>query len=101
MLVGPLWGSTCFLLVILTVVNIFSYKIVLFQLESLWTRISGARQRMPKVLGNGGDDSLVHEANPDQPHVGGVNPSLFTGDALIRNELSALFVSDIQDANKK
>ena len=49
---------------------------------------------MPKVLGNVGDDSLLHEANPDQPHVGGVNPSLFTGGALIPDELSALSLPD-------
>jgi hypothetical protein len=40
-----------YLLHILTVVNMFSYAIVLFQVESLWTSNSGTRQRMPEVLG--------------------------------------------------
>jgi len=40
--IGVIW----YLLHIFTVDNVFSYGIVLFQLESLWTRSSGTRQRM-------------------------------------------------------
>jgi hypothetical protein len=45
--IGVIW----YLLLILTTVNMYSYAIVLFQLENLWTRISGTRQRIPEVLG--------------------------------------------------
>jgi hypothetical protein len=40
-----------YLLVISTVVNLFSYAIVFFQHKHLWTRSSGIRQRMPDALG--------------------------------------------------
>jgi len=40
-----------YLLVISTVVNLFSYAIVFFQHKNLWTRSSGIRQRMPDALG--------------------------------------------------
>jgi hypothetical protein len=53
-----------------------------------------SKTKNAKSTGDGGDDSLVHEANPDQPHVGGVSPRLFTGGALIRDELSALSLPD-------
>ena len=39
-----------YLLVISTVVNLFSYAIVFFQHKNLWTRSSGIRQRMPDAL---------------------------------------------------
>jgi hypothetical protein len=45
--VAELW----YLLVISTVVNLFSYAIVFFQHKHLWTRSSGIRQRMPDALG--------------------------------------------------
>jgi hypothetical protein len=57
---------------------------------------------------------MVLEADPDKPHVGGINSRLFTSGEPIRHKLSALFVpdrdldpgldplifvSDLQDAN--
>ena len=38
----------------------------------------------------GGEDSLVHEVDPDMPRVRCVNPRLVTGSVPIRDELSAL-----------
>ncbi len=36
-----------------------------------------SKTKNAKSTGDGGDDSLVYEANSDQPHVGGVSPRLF------------------------
>jgi hypothetical protein len=44
--------------------------------------------------GCGGDDSLVYDAVPDEPYIGGVNLRLFTGGARIRDKLSSLVVLD-------
>ena len=43
-----------------------------------------------RCTGGGGEDSLVHEVDPDKPRVGCVNPRLVTGSVPIRDELSAL-----------
>jgi hypothetical protein len=45
------WMRFRYLLLILTIVNMYSYAIVLFQLENLRTSISGTRQRISEVLG--------------------------------------------------
>jgi hypothetical protein len=79
-----------YLLHILTVVNVFSYAIVLFQVESLWTRNSGTRQRMPEVRGV----MVTTTPSHDVPYIGGVNLRLFTGGAPIRDKLSSLVVPD-------
>ena len=47
-----------------------------------------------RSTGCGGDDSLVYDADPDEPYIGGVILRLFTGGAPIRDKLSSLVVPD-------
>ncbi len=50
----------------------------------------GAAEQDKECQMHGGEDSLVHEVDPDKPRVGCVNPRLVTGSVPIRDELSAL-----------
>jgi hypothetical protein len=93
----------------------YSYAIVHCSF-SAW-KIAHRENKTRNFRGTGDDDdSRVHEAILDdyELQVGGLNPRLVTGGVPIRDQLSAvvapvpetssetaLFVSDLQDANKK
>ena len=47
--------------------------------QEQWNKTKNARS-----TGCGGDDSLVYDAVPDEPYIGGVNLRLFAGGAPIR-----------------
>jgi hypothetical protein len=64
-----------YLLVISTVVNLFSYEIVFFSAQKLVDQEQRNKTKNARCTGGGGEDSLVHEAYPDKPRVGCVNPS--------------------------
>ena len=58
--------------------------------QEQWNTTKNARS-----TGCGGDDSLVYDAVPDEPYIGGVNLRLCTGGAPIRDKLSSLVVPDL------
>ncbi len=85
-----------------------------FPARNLVDQDQRSKTKNAESTGDGGDDSLVHEANPDQPHVGGVSPRLFYGwrthtRRTFRSFPSGygslsgfcFFVSDLQYDNKK
>ncbi len=79
-----------YLLHISTVVNVFSYAIVFFSAQILVDQEQRNKTKNARCTGGGGEDSLVHEVDPDKPRVGCVNPRLVTGSVPIRDELSSL-----------
>jgi hypothetical protein len=66
---------------------VFSYAIVFFSAQKLVDQEQRNKTKNAGCTGGGGEDSLVHEADPDKPHV---NPRLVTGSLPIWDELSAL-----------
>jgi hypothetical protein len=61
-----------------------------FSAQKLVDQEQRNKTKNARCTGGGGEDSLVHEAYPDKPHVGCVNPRPGTGSVPIRDELSAL-----------
>ena len=63
---------------------------VFFSAQILVDQEQRNKTKNARCTGGGGEDSLVHEVDPDKPRVGCVNPRLVTGSVPIRDELSAL-----------
>jgi hypothetical protein len=61
-----------------------------FSAQKLVDQEQRNKTKNARCTGGGSEDSLVHEAYPDKPHVGCVNPRPGTGSVPIREELSAL-----------